>query len=311
MNPSLAVRERRAVLDVLLASVLFGGCNIAWRFGSGPAIMIVGYRAAIGAVIAVAIARRTRAGTWLDPLRSASGRRAVVVSIAGLVAAGTMFRVLDGPLAGLALACTPAVALLVRDRSGPLSVLAALGSSLAAVVGLGVAAGDAGVATVTWGAAAAAVAFVTLEVASLRTSEVAVEDGVDPTAIVSSTMVGGALLLLPSALLVAPTDSATVFGAVGAALAVAVLGTVGRVLRTAALPAAGVTATAASSQINAFVTAIGGLLLFSDDITVVSIVCTVVAAVLGAVAVVAAAHWRLSRRPELGATLERSRVVEG
>jgi len=299
-------RERRAVVDVLVSSVLFGGCNIAWRYGSGPALGIVGYRMVIGAVIAVAISRWRGGGTWLDPLRVRSGRVAVAASIAGLVAAGSMFRALDGPLAGLALACTPAVALLVRDRSGRLAVMAALGSSAAAIVGLTVAAGDTGLDSVSWGDAAIAVAFVAIDVFTLRALEVAVTDRVDPMAIVSSTMIGGAIILLPVGLaLGATSDAAVLGGALAAALAIALFGTIGRILRAAALPAAGVTATAASSQLIALVTAAGGVVLFADRVTVVSIVCTAVAATLGAVAVVAAARWRLVRNPSLGAVLDR------
>ena len=144
-------REHRAVFDVLLSSVLFAGCNVAWRYGSGPAIAIVGFRLSIGAIIAVLISRRLGAGSWRDPLRVRSGRIAVLFQVIGLLAAATMFRTLDGPLAGLALACTPAVALLVRDRAGRISTAAALGSSFAAIVGLTVAAGDEGVDSVTWG----------------------------------------------------------------------------------------------------------------------------------------------------------------
>ena len=298
-------REHRAVSDVLISSVLFAGCNIAWRYGSGPAIAIVGFRVALGALVAVAIARRQRAGSWLDPLRVRSGRIAVAIQVVGLVAAGTMFRTLDGPLAGLALACTPAVALLVRDRAGRFSTFAALGSSLAAIIGLTVAAGGEGVNAVTWAGAAIAVGFVAVEVIGLRTSELAVEDGLNPTAIVSSTMITGSVILLPLGLMCGTLQQPwTIWGALGAALAVALFGTVGRVLRTAALPAAGVTAVAASSQINALFTALGGVLLLNDSVTPVSLVCTVLAAALGATAVVAAARWRLSRTPDLGLALD-------
>jgi len=75
-------------------------------------------------------------------------------------------------------------------------------------------------------------------------------------------------------------------------------------MRTTALPAAGVTAVAASSQINALFTALGGVLLLGDAVTSISLVCTLVAAGLGAAAVVSAARWRLSRRPELGLALD-------
>lgn len=302
---SVERRERRAVTDVLVASVLFGGCNIAWRYGSGPAIGVVGFRAAIGAVVALVIARRQGADSWVAPLRVRSGRWAVALAVVGLVAAGTMFRSLDGPLAGLAVACIPAVALLVRDRSGKVAVAAALGSSLAAVVGLTVATGGNGVESVSIGAALLVVAFIAIDVATMRVSEVAVMEGVDPIAIVSSTMICGAVLLLPPGLMFGAFRApSAIWGALGAALAVALLGTIGRVLRTAALPAAGVTATAASSQINALVTAAGGIVLFSDPLSITSLVCTVLAAALGATAVIAAARWRLARRPELADVLD-------
>ncbi|MFM8861490.1 MAG: hypothetical protein ACKOIA_03390 [Acidimicrobiia bacterium] len=307
--PSSRVRlgERRAVGDVLISSVLFGGCNIAWRYGTGPAIGIVGYRMVIGSVIAVGIARWRGGGTWLDPLRVRSGRIAVAASIAGLVAAGSMFRALDGPLAGLTLACTPAVALLVRDRSGRVAVGAALGSSAAAIVGLTVAAGDAGVASVSWGDAVIAVVFVAIDVFTLRALEVAVTERVDPMAIVSATMIGGAIVLVPFGLVLgAARDTETLGGALAAALAIALFGTVGRILRAAAQPAAGVTAMAASSQVVALVTALGGVVLFADEVTAVSAVCTAVAATLGAVAVVAGSRWRLRRDPALGASLSRA-----
>lgn len=285
--------------------MLFAGCNIAWRFGSGPAIGIVGFRVLLGAVVAVVVARWQHAGSWRDPFTVRSGRLAVAVQVVGLVAAGTMFRTLDGPLAGLTLACVPAVALLVRDRSGVVSTIAALGSSLAAIVGLTVAAGDDGVASVSFAGALTAVVFVGVEVWSLRTSELAVEDGVNPTALVVSTMVTGSIFLLPFGVFFGTLQQPwTIWGALGAALAVALFGTIGRVLRTAALPAAGVTAVAASAQITALFTALGGVLLVADSVSVLSLVCTLIAAGLGATAVVAAAHWRLSRRPDLGLALD-------
>ncbi len=298
-------RERRAVNDVLIASVLFGACNIAWRYGSGPAIGIVGFRTAIGAVVALLIARRRGADPWTAPLRVRSGRWSVLLALVGLVAAGTMFRTLDGPLAGLAVACIPAVALLVRDRSGRLAVLAALGSSLAAVIGLTVASGGQGVGSVSIGAALLVASFIAIDVATMRVTEVAVLDGVDPTSIVSASMMCGAIVLLPIGLVFgAARDPAAIWGALGAALAVALFGTFGRVMRTAALPSAGVTATAASSQVNALVTAIGGIVLFGDHMSIVSVVCTAAAAGLGATAVIAAARWRLSRRPDLADVLD-------
>lgn len=301
----VARRERRAVTDVFVSSVLFAGCNIAWRYGSGPAIGIVGFRVAFGAVVAVIVSRIQGAGSWREPLRVRSGRIAVAVQVLGLVAAGTMFRTLDGPLAGLALACVPAVALLVRDRAGVFSTVAALGSSCAAIVGLVFAASEDGRASVSFVAALVAFAFVAIEVWSLRTSELAVEDGLNPTAIVSSTMMSGTIVLLPFALIFGTTSQpGAIWGALGAAFAVALLGTIGRVLRTAALPATGVTAVAASAQINALFTAIGGVVLLQDSLTLMSLVCTIIAASLGATAVVAAARWRLSRQPELGLALD-------
>ena len=93
----------------------------------------------------------------------------------------------------------------------------------------------------------------------------------------------------------AGAGTSTLLSAAGAALVVAVLGTVGRLFRTAALPAAGVPAVAASSQVTAFGTALGGVLLFSDAFSTVGVVCAVTAAGLGVAAVVAGTRWRLSR----------------
>lgn len=301
----MTTTRERATLDVLIASVLFAGCNIAWRYGSGPALGIVGIRVAAGGVIALAIGRRQGAGSWRAPMRVASGRRAVIISVLGLIAAGTMFRSLDGPLAGLAVACVPAVALLVRDRSGRWATTAALGSSLVAVFGLVAAAGGVGRDSVSWLGAIYAVLFVALEVASLRTSELAVEEGLNPTAVVAASMIVGAILLLPFTLVLNVLhDPGALWGAAGAALAVALFGTVGRVLRTAALPAAGVTAVAASSQVAALFTALGGIVLVGDSISGVSLGATLVAAVLGATAVVLATRWRLARRPGLAEPLD-------
>ena len=302
---ALERRQKRAVADVLVAAVLFAGCNVAWRYGAGPAIGIIGIRVALGAAIAGGIGKRQRAGSWRTPLRIRSGRTAVVISVLGLIAAGTMFRSLDGPLAGLAVACVPAVALLVRDRSGPLATAAALGSSLIAIVGLTAAAGGVGANSVSWAAAASAVVFVGLEVASLRTSEIAAEDGLNPTAIVTASMVVGAIFLFPLSIVMGLLgDPSTLWTAAVAALAVALFGTVGRILRTAALPAAGVPAVAASSQVNALFTAIGGVLIVGDHASIPSLVCTAMAAALGATAVVFATRWRLRRDPELGDALD-------
>ena len=306
----MTTSRERATLDILISAVLFAGCNIAWRFGSGPAIGIVGIRVAAGAVIATAIGRRQGAGSWRAPMCVASGRRAVIISVLGLIAAGTMFRSLDGPLAGLAVACVPAVALLVRDRSGRWATAAALGSSLVAVIGLMAAAGGVGRNSISWLAALYAVCFIALEVASLRTSEVAVEEGLNPTAIVAASMIVGAIVLLPFTLVLNVLhDPGSLWGAIGAALAVALFGTIGRVLRTAALPAAGVTAVAASSQVAALFTALGGVLLVGDSLSAASLAATIVAAVLGATAVVLATRWRLARKPDLADGLRSADVL--
>jgi len=305
-EPTLVRSERRAVVDVLGASVLFAVCNVAWRYGGGSTFVIVFGRAALGALLAWAIGRRRGLPAWREVLRSRVGIAAVVVSGMGLVAAGTMFRTLDGPVAGLALACTPAVAMLVRDRVGGVGAAAAVGSSVAAAVGIAHAAVSSGDAThVGAFAVAVAVGFVGLEVLSMRLSQLAVEDGVDATGIVTGTMVVAAVVTVPFAVVTeVGADTSTLLSAVAAALVVAALGTVGRVWRTAALPAAGVPAVAASSQVTAFGTALGGVLLFSDALTGVGVACAVVAAGLGVASVVAGTRWRLARDLRLAEPLE-------
>ena len=45
---ALVRSERRAVVDVLGASVLFAVCNVAWRYGGGSTFVIVFGRGALG-----------------------------------------------------------------------------------------------------------------------------------------------------------------------------------------------------------------------------------------------------------------------
>lgn len=303
--PELTTRtERRAVFDVLLSALLFASCNIAWRFGDGEALGVIAFRAVFGALVAALLGWRVKGASWRQPLQTKNGIIAVVISVIGLVAAGTMFRILDGPLAGLALAALPAVALLVRDRSGRTATLCALGSSIAAAIGLIIAIeGDSH--SLSWAAASLAVFFVAIDVAGMRTTEIAMEEGIHPSAFVTCVMVCSSIVLMPLALVTGSLgDTSVIFGSIGAAAAVAVFGTVGRLLRAESLPAAGVAATAASTQINALATAVGGIVIFSDEISLPSLVATLVAAALGATAVVSAAHWRLRRNPELALPLE-------
>ena len=222
-----------------------------------------------------------------------------------MIVAGTMFRSIDGPVAGMAIACTPAVAMLVRDRVGGLAAAAALGSSVAAVVGIAHAASDSeSTSHLGWAAAALAFGFVALEVLSMRFSQLAVEDGIDPTAIVTGSMVVAALGTLPfAAVAEVGAESSTLFAAAFAALVVAVLGTIGRVMRTAALPAAGVPAVAASTQVTALGTAVGGVVLLGDSLGAFGVVCALLAAGLGVVAVVAGTRWRLVRDRSLAGPL--------
>jgi hypothetical protein len=306
-----ALASRRAVAYVVTASVLFAACNVAWRFGSGSTTAVVAFRAGLGAAVGWLITRRQGADRWTTALRSSSARWAVLSSAAALLAAGTMFRSLDGPLAAMALACTPAVALALRDRVGPLAALAAAGSSLAAIVGLAVAARS-GTGGIGWTEVAAAVLFVGLEVWSMRAGQLAVEEGVDPASLVTATMVVAAVALGPFAVVDSVQDSgAALASAVVAAFVVAALGTVGRVLRVSAMPAAGVASVAAASQITALGTAVGGVVVLGDDVSIVSLVCTAIAAVLGALAVVVASSWRLRRDARLAAPLHVAGVDAG
>jgi drug/metabolite transporter (DMT)-like permease len=305
--PRLLVRaERRAVLDVLGSSVLFGACNVAWRYGEGPTVGVVFVRASLGVVLGWLLIRRRGHPSWRTALRTRSGVVAVLSAGASMVLAGTMFRTLDGPVAGLAIACTPAVAMLVRDRVGRIAGAAAVGSSIAAAVGIVVATGrtDAG-ADVGWWAVLVAVAFVAVEVVSMRAAQVAVEHDVHATAIVTASMLVAAVTTAPFAVVAEAGSDASAWGsAVGAAFVVAVLGTVGRVLRTEALPSAGVPAVAASTQVTALGTAVGGVWLFSDELTAVGVLSAVVAAGLGILAVLAGTRWRLSRDGSLARSLE-------
>lgn len=57
-SPALVRSERRAIVDVLGASVLFAACNVAWRYGGGSTFVIVFGRGALGACLAWMIGRR-------------------------------------------------------------------------------------------------------------------------------------------------------------------------------------------------------------------------------------------------------------
>jgi drug/metabolite transporter (DMT)-like permease len=301
----LARAERRAVVDVLGAAVLFAACNVAWRYGTGSTLVVVFVRALLGAGLAFGIGRRRGLPSWRQAFRTRASLLAVGSGGLGMVLAGTMFRSLDGPVAGLALACTPAVALLVRDRVGGLAGMAALGSSLAAAVGIVAAAsGSDTAARLGFGAVVLAVAFVAVDVVSMRSAQLAVEGGTDATAIVTGTMIVATVGTAPFAVLAeAGSANSILISAFLAAVVVALLGTVGRVLRTEALPSAGVPAVAASSQVTALGTAVGGVVLLGDGLSVLGVICAVLAAGLGALAVVSATRWRLARDRSLAASL--------
>ena len=303
--PAAPVRaERRAVVDVLGAALLFAGCNVAWRYGGGSTVTIVFLRAAVGIVFAWLLGRRRRAG-WRDALRTRAGLVAVLSGAASMVAAGTMFRTLDGPLAGLALACVPAVAMVLRDRVGPLAATAALGSSVAAAVGILGAAGTDDGTDVGWVAVVVAVVFIAVEIVSMRSAQLAVEEGIDPTAVVTASMVAATIASAPFALAVEVTSGTSGFvSAAAAAVVVAGLGTLGRVLRTTALPAAGVPSVAAAAQVTALGTVVGGVVLLGDDLSALDAVTAVAAAGLGALAVIAGSRWRLARDRTLAASLD-------
>jgi hypothetical protein len=174
------------------------------------------------------------------------------------------------------------------------------------VVGIAHAASGSGtVSHVGVGAAALAFGFVALEVVSMRSCQLALEGGTDATAIVTGSMFAAGAATLPFALLAqSGADRSTLTSAVLAAGLVAVLGTLGRVLRTAALPAAGVPAVAASTQVTALGTALGGVVLFSDLLGPFGAACGLLAAGLGVVAVVAGTQWRLARDMTLARPFE-------
>lgn len=294
------------MFDVLGSSVLFAVCNVAWRYGEGPTVGVVFVRALLGAGLGWFLIRRKHRPMWRSAFITHNGIVAVVGAGASLVLAGTMFRSLDGPVAGLAIACTPAVAMLVRDRVGGLAGAAAVGSSVAAVMGVVLATSRSGSgADVGWWAVAVAVGFVAVEVISMRSAQLAVEDGVDAIAIVTASMVVAAVATAPFAIVAeVGADSSTWLSAVGAALVVATLGTAGRVLRTEALPSAGVPAVAASTQITALGTAVAGVWLFSDELTAVGVSSAVLAAGLGGLAVAVGTRWRLRRDRSLARALD-------
>ena len=302
---------RLAVVDVIVASLLFAACNVAWRYGNGATTAIVFVRALLGAGVAWVIAHRRVSQPWRQVLRTRMGAFAVASAAASLIAAGTMFRTIDGPVAGLAIACIPAVALLVRDRSGRPATAAALGSSAAAVVGISLAANGGSVGGVGWAALLIAMVFVATEVVAMRTAQLAVAEGADAASLVTASMVVAAVVVAPfAAVQSVGADASVLVSSLVAAMVVAVFGTIGRVLRTTALPAAGVAAVAASTQITALATALGGVVLLGDAFGPVAVVAALVAAGLGALAVVAATSWRQAHDADLRPAEIRLAVID-
>lgn len=244
---------------VLLSAVLAGCSNILWRFGDGAAIMLAATRAFAGLVLfAPLLVTTLRSGTLR---RAATDRRAwpaILLSGATIWAAALLFRGVPGPLAAATIGLSPVVALLVGRAVGSRHIPA---RAKAAVVVCTVAAIlAAGPQTLVASQLGFAALFLTTDVACVLATEHARRRHDATTLTIASQVVGA----LPAPLLWLSAPVAVSGLAVGCG--VAVIGTLARLMRAQALGSISAAVVASSTQVTALLTAIGGAIVFADDL---------------------------------------------
>lgn len=265
---------------VLGAAALFGLCNVAWRFGEGSAATLAATRAAAGLLLfSPVVIRVLWSGALVRALRDATGLAACLLSGATLWAAALMFRSIPGPAAAATIALLPVVTLLVgrlvgTRRTPRRAILAMAVATTAALFA-------ATPVHLTRGLLVPVLLFLAVEVASLLVAERARQRHE------ASTLVMGGLLLgaVPAPLLWAGMPVAE--SGLWAAGAVAVLGTLGRLLKSHTQATVSAAVVGSSTQVTALVTALGGVALFADALTAPRLAALLV----GAAAASAAVWW--------------------
>lgn len=244
---------------VITGAVLFGFCNIARRLGEGSIPAMAATRAVLGLILfAPMVIHVLRTGQLRDVVRGWSGIIACLLAGASLWASALLFRSVPGPLAAAVLGISPVVSLLIvlALRSQTMSArtgLAVLGCSAFGLVA-------AGPGMFTTQALIPAGVFLASDVAQAWSNEWARGKHDAKTLTVGGLLVGAA----PAPFLWMGGAMAT--SGFVASVVVALLGTSGRYLKSHALGSIGVTEVASSSQVTALVTAVGGALVFHDEL---------------------------------------------
>lgn len=279
------VQPAKAFLALLLAAVLFGVANIAWRYGEGSSFSLAAQRALIGAILfAPVTVAAWRDGRARAVLASPSGRIAIVCSSATMPASALLFRSLTGPQAALCLAITPAVLVVIALLSGrgsnravPWVLVSVVAAAWAVVAG-----GLGGRPLVDYWPAGL---NMMLDIVAILALERARRDH-QATVLVGMTMVVATLWCSVVGALTSGLSAPPAVGLIAASV-VGVCGTTARALRAFALPWFGAAVTFSAGQVSVLLTAIGGVIIFADPLTWASALLGVIAAVT---AVVAMAH---------------------
>lgn len=296
MNMLTNTSRNTYVSAILGAAALLTACNVIWRYADGNPLALAFERAAFGLIfVTPLLIRAFRDGRARAALRDPVAIVAIIFSGITLFTTTTMFRWLTGPQAALVIATTPALLLipahfLSKARPGKAIVwvvISVLAAAFAATSG--------GLGHLSTSAIIAACAFWCAEMTALLSAERA-RARHQATVLISlgiaAGTIGGGIVLA-----VAWPDHAFYLSGTLAAVAVATLGTIGRTLRQFALPHLGSVVTSTSSQLIAVGTAIGGVALLNDHLSVRSAILSIIAATAAVIATVLAANR--ARRTEI------------
>lgn len=296
-----------ATATLVAAATLWAVSQVAWRFGDGSAVVLAAQRALVGALILVPVLWiSVRNGKARSLLRS---RPAVVAILCGGLSmpfTATLFRELTGPQAALITALTPAAILLVAlgvqhrvDRYVALLVVGAAicGALVAFEGGLG--------AFSSAGLLAAAALFAIGVVAIFATERARTE--FNSSMLVAWSMLVAAVGCYTISGVTAATETLDINASgLVAATVVGVTGTVARVLHGRVVPFVGPTVASSSTYLTAFLTAVGGLIVFGDRIEWAAGLLGFAAAGLACAAMVRGARLRKPSADQLSPTALRN-----
>lgn len=273
-------RGPNTTILVIGAATLFGICNVAWRFGDGSVAMMAATRSAAGLVLFTPlVVQVSRSGAFRRIVRDPTALAACLLSGLTVWTIGFLLRSIPGPAAAAAIGVLPVFVLLLGHlvgsrRTTPKALTAMCVATTAALVA-------AGPIAMSWGIALPVALFMGAEGASLLVAEAARRRH-DSTALVMGGLILGAL---PAPFLITSTSVAST--GLAAALAVALLGTAGRLMRGRAQGSISAAVVGSGTQVTALVTALGGVVLFADDLSATRLVALLV----GATAATAAVLW--------------------